>query len=167
MENLITRINNNSFWENISTWFDNLNGNLNVVIPLIGLIAGIVLYCMLKFDEYGRFLAAIMSIISLSFLIYAMINVYNNTNKTNTQPVQINEIKDLIHIDDDKLTIDPLTNKSNNLKYTNSKYDKDKKQIFKITKKDEFYEKYKLVDYYNNEIIISKEEYEELTKDGN
>ena len=80
-------------------------------------------------------------------------------------PVTIKEVKELIHIDDNKLTIDPLTNKDTTLKYKNPNYDNNKKQIFKI-EKDEFYENYKLIDQNNSEIKISKEEYEELIKKG-
>ena len=105
----------------------------------------------------------------IGFCIIGIFHYYNSNTYEHNEiktPVTIKEMKELIHIDDNKLTIDPLINKDTTLKYKNPNYDNNKKQIFKI-EKDEFYENYKLIDENNNEIKISKEEYEELTKKGN
>lgn len=81
----------------------------------------------------------------------------------------MSDIKELIHVEGNKLTIDPLTNKGKNYYYSNSRlfglYKNDERQLFRIDH-DDIFEKYKLVDEKNNEIKITKEEYEELTKDG-
>lgn len=83
--------------------------------------------------------------------------------------VKLSDIKELIHVEGNKLTIDPLTNKGKNYYYSNSglfgPYKNDERQLFRIDH-DDIFEKYKLVDEKNNEIKITKEEYEELTKDG-
>ena len=64
------------------------------------------------------------------------------------------------------MTIDPLTNKGKNYYYSDSdSYKNNKKQLFRIDH-DDIFEKYKLVDENNNEIKLTKEDYEELTKDG-
>ena len=83
----------------------------------------------------------------------------------------MSDIKELIHVEGNKLTIDPLTNKGKNYYYNNSglygigTYKNNERQLFRIDH-DDIFEKYKLVDEKNNEIKITKEEYEELTKDG-
>ena len=92
--------------------------------------------------------------------------VKNYNHQFEEQTVKLSDIKELIHVEGDKLTIDPLTNKSKNYYYSDSDvYRNNKKQLFKIDH-DDIFEKYKLVDENNNEIKLTKEEYEELTKKG-
>lgn len=79
------------------------------------------------------------------------------------QTVQLKDIKELIHVDGDKLTIDPLTNKSKNYYYNSDIYKNNERQLFRIDH-DDVFEEYQLVDKNNNKIKISKEDYKELRK---
>lgn len=92
--------------------------------------------------------------------------VKNYNHQFEEQIVKLSDIKELIHVERNKLTIDPLTNKSKNYYYSDSDlYKNNKKQLFRIDH-DDIFEKYKLVDENNNEIKLTKEDYEELTKEG-
>lgn len=105
-------------------------------------------------------------IVSSLFIATNTKKVKNYEQQFKEQTVQLKDIKELIHVEGDKLTIDPLTNKGKNYYYEKSKlYRNNEKQLFRIDH-DDVFEEYQLVDKNNNKIKISKEEYEELTKDG-
>ena len=105
-------------------------------------------------------------IVSSLFIATNTKKVKNYEQQFKEQTVQLKDIKELIHVEGDKLTIDPLTNKSKNYYYSDSdSYKNSKKQLFRIDH-DDVFEEYQLVDKNNNKIKISKEDYEELTKDG-
>lgn len=94
-----------------------------------------------------------------------LIVVYSNYPKehyTNLKLTELNEIQNLIHVKDDKLTIDKLPEY---YKYTDDKYDKNESQTFKI-EHDKFFDSYKLIHKDNKITEITKEEYEELIKKG-
>ena len=114
----------------------------------------------------------IIQILILTITLYGL-NVTFETEKVQNynhqfeeQTVQLKDIKELIHVEGNKLTIDPLTNKGKNYYYSDSdSYKNNKKQLFRINH-DDIFEKYKLIDENNNEIKLTKEDYEELTKEG-
>ena len=92
--------------------------------------------------------------------------VKNYNRQFEERTVKLSDIKELIHVEGNKLTIDPLTNKGKNYYYSDSdSYKNSKKQLFRIDH-DDIFEKYKLIDENNNEIKLTKEDYEELTKEG-
>lgn len=115
-----------------------------------------------------RFLPIIQTLI-LAITLYGLNEAFETKKAKNyeqqfkEQTVQLKDIKDLIHVDGDKLIIDPLTNKSKNYYYDSDIYKNNERQLFRIDH-DDIFEKYKLVDENNNEIKISKEDYEELRK---
>lgn len=86
---------------------------------------------------------------------------YPKEHYTNLKLTELNELQNLIHVKDDKLTIDNLPE---HYRYTNDKYDKNTTQTFKI-EHDKFFDTYKLVQKDNKITEITKEEYEELTKE--
>lgn len=88
---------------------------------------------------------------------------YPKENYTNLKLTELNEIENLIHVKDDKLTIDTLPEY---YRYTNDKYDKNTIQTFKI-EHDTFFNTYKLVHKDNKITEITKDEYEKLIKKGN
>lgn len=167
---------------------ENINVSENIINSIGGsllnvIIAGAVVYCLYDIvvlffsppiNNKERFLPIIKAII-LATILYGLNiaseseNVKNYNNQFKEQTVKLSDIKELIHVEGNKLTIDPLTNKSENYYYNNTglfgPYKNDEKQLFRIDH-DDVFEKYKLVDEKNNEIKITKEEYEELTKDG-
>lgn len=147
------------------------------------ILAGAVVYCLYDIfalffsppiNNKERFLPIIKAII-LATILYGLNiaseseNVKNYNKQFEEQTVKLSDIKELIHVEGNKLTIDPLTNKGKNYYYNNSglygPYKNNERQLFRIDH-DDIFEKYKLVDEKNNEIKITKEEYEELTKDG-
>lgn len=174
MNNLIEKITQTTEPSNLfQSLMVNLPIKLGLILLTVAFITFILLIVMLGYTHtmsmnlYRIFSLPI--VFGLGFCTLGIFQYYNsNSYEHNTIkiPVTIKDVKDLIHIDNNKLTIDPLTNKNTNLKYKNPNYDNNKKQIFKI-EKDEFYENYKLIDDNNSEIKISKEEYEELIKEGN
>lgn len=105
----------------------------------------------------------LMMLVVTGIILTLGYNHYPKEHYTNLKLTQLNEIQNLIHVKDNKLTIDKLPEY---YKYTNDKYDKNTTQTFKI-EHDEFFNTYKLIDKNNNIIEITKEEYEKLTKDGN
>lgn len=147
------------------------------------ILAGAVVYCLYDIfalffsppiNNKERFLPIIKAII-LATILYGL-NIGSESEKVKNynkqfeeQTVKLSDIKELIHVEGNKLTIDPLTNKGKNYYYNNSglygPYKNNERQLFRIDH-DDIFEKYKLVDEKNNEIKITKEEYEELTKDG-
>lgn len=174
MNNLIEKI---TYTSEPSQLYKSLIVNFPIKIGLmllaVTLITFILLIVMLGYKHtMSMNLYRIFSLPIVFGLGFCVLGIYFNYTSSSYEhnniktPVTIKDIKDLIHIDNDKLTIDPLTNKDTNLKYKNPNYDNNKKQIFKI-EKDEFYENYKLIDNNNNKINISKEEYEELRKGDN
>lgn len=151
---------------------------------LFTLIIGIaMLYCLYNLvallfsppiNNKERFLP-IIQIVILAITLYGLNEAFktekvkNYNHQFEEQTVKLSDIKELIHVEGNKLTIDPLTNKGKNYYYSNSGlyglYKNGEKQLFRIDH-DDIFEKYKLVDEKNNEIKITKEEYEELTKEG-
>lgn len=118
-----------------------------------------------------RFLP-IIQILILAITLYGLNEAFktekvkNYNHQFEEQSVKLSDIKELIHVEGNKLTIDPLTNKGKNYYYSDSdSYKNSKKQLFRIDH-DDVFEEYQLVDKNNNKIKISKEEYEQLTKDG-
>lgn len=99
-------------------------------------------------------------LIITGLLLTAGYTNYPKKHYTDLKLTQLNEIQNLIHVQDNKLTIDKLPEY---FKYTNDKYDKNTTQTFKI-EYDNFFNTYKLIDKNNNIIEITKEEYEMLTK---
>lgn len=148
---------------------------------LFTLIIGIVIiYCLYNIvglffsppiNNKERFLP-IIQILILAITLYGLNEAFktekvkNYNHQFEEQSVKLSDIKELIHVEGNKLTIDPLTNKGKNYYYSDSdSYKNSKKQLFRIDH-DDVFEEYQLVDKNNNKIKISKEEYEELTKDG-
>lgn len=148
---------------------------------LFTLIIGIaIIYCLYNIvglffsppiNNKERFLP-IIQILILAITLYRLNEAFktekvkNYNHQFEEQTVKLSDIKELIHVEGNKLTIDPLTNKGKNYYYEKSKlYRNNEKQLFRIDH-DDVFEEYQLVDKNNNKIKISKEEYEELTKDG-
>ena len=148
-------------------------------------IAGAILYCTYdiarlfftpainnkeRFLPIIRFFILAITLHSLN-VAFQTEKVKNYNHQFEEQKVQLSDIKELIHVEGDKLTIDPLTNKGKNYYYKNSGlygelYKNNERQLFRIDH-DDVFEEYQLIDKKNNKIKISKEEYEELTKKGN
>lgn len=148
---------------------------------LFTLIIGIaIIYCLYNIvglffsppiNNKERFLS-ILQISILAITLYGLNEAFktekvkNYNHQFEEQSVKLNDIKELIHVEGNKLTIDPLTNKGKNYYYSDSdSYKNSKKQLFRIDH-DDIFEKYKLIDENNNEIKLTKEDYEELTKEG-
>ena len=129
----------------------------------------VVLFFTPPINNKERFLPIIQTLI-LAITFYGL-NVAFKTEKVKNynhqfeeQSVKLTDIKELIHVERNKLTIDPLTNKDKNYYYSDSdSYKKNERQLFRIDH-DDVFEEYQLVDKNNNKIKISKEEYEELRK---
>ena len=145
---------------------------LNIFIGLIMLYCIYNLY-ILAFTVHinkKEVFTTIIKVIIVGSILFGL-NVVFQTEKSKNyrsqfaeHTVKLSDIKELIHVEGSKLTIEPLTNKSNNYYYYYSDiYKNNKNQLFRIDH-DDVFEKYKLVDEKNNEIKITKEEYEELTK---
>ena len=148
---------------------------------LFTLIIGIaIIYCLYNIvglffsppiNNKERFIP-ILQISILAITLYGLNEAFktekvqNYNHQFEEQTVQLKDIKELIHVEGNKLTIDPLTNKGKNYYYSDSdSYKNSKKQLFRIDH-DDIFEKYKLIDENNNEIKLTKEDYEELTKEG-
>lgn len=162
---------------------ENINVSDNIIYSIGSSLLTIVMvvatvycfYCMFvlfftpPINNKERFLPIIQTLI-LAITFYGL-NVAFETEKVKNynhqfeeQTVQLKDIKELIHVEGNKLTIDPLTNKSKNYYYSDSDwYKKNERQLFRIDH-DDVFEEYQLVDKNNNKIKISKEEYEELKK---
>ena len=104
----------------------------------------------------------LMMLVVTGIILTVGYNHYPKEHYTNLKITQLNEIQNLIHVKDNKLTIDKLPEY---YKYTNNKYNKNENQVFKI-EHDEFFNTYKLTDKDDNKIEISKEEYEMLKNKG-
>ena len=89
--------------------------------------------------------------ITISILLLFGYNYFeNNTIKdykkqNQIQNIPLTDVQELIHVESNNVTIDPIINKNNNYTYKNEKYNNAEQQKFKI--KDD------------NKIEISKEEY--------
>ena len=162
---------------------ENINVSDNIIYSIGSSLLTIVMvvatvycfYCMFvlfftpPINNKERFLPIIQTLI-LAITFYGL-NVAFETEKVKNynhqfeeHTVQLKDIKELIHVEGNKLTIDPLTNKSKNYYYFDSdSYKKNERQLFRIDH-DYVFEEYQLVDKNNNKIKISKEEYEELRK---
>lgn len=103
----------------------------------------------------------LMILITTGIILSIGYHNYPKEHYTDLKLTELNELQNLIHVKDDKLTIDTLPEF---YKYTNDKYDKNETQTFKI-EHDKFFDSYKLVHKDNKITEITKEEYEELTKE--
>lgn len=161
---------------------ENINVSDNIIYIggsslLTFIIAVAILYCL--YNIVTLFFAPprnnkecflpIIQILILAIILYGLNEAFktekvkNYNHQFEEQTVQLKDIKELIHVDGDKLTIDPLTSKSKNYYYNSDRYKNNKRQLFRIDH-DDVFEEYQLVDKNNNKIKISKEEYEELRK---
>lgn len=143
---------------------------------LFTLIIGIaIIYCLYNIvalfftppiNNKERFLPIIQTLI-LAITFYCLNEAFktekvqNYNHQFEVQTVKLSDIKELIHVEENKLTIDPLTNKGKNYYYSSDRYKDNEKQLFRIDH-DDIFEEYRLVDKNNNKIKISKEEYKEL-----
>lgn len=137
------------------------NGAL-FIFALIFANVGAVLIMILQENNIKFTQLILMMSIITGIILTLGYNNYPKENYTNLKLTELNEIQNLIHVKDDKLTIDNLPEY---YKYTNDKYDKNTTQTFKI-EHDTFFNTYKLVHKDNKITEISKEEYEELIKKG-
>lgn len=159
--------------ENINLSDNIINSVGSSLLNLV--IAAATVYCLYNIvvlfftppkNNKERFLPIIQTLI-LAITCYGLDVAFQTEKSKNyrhqfeEQTVKLSDIKELIHVDGDKLTIDPLTNKSKNYYYKFDNYKNNERQLFRIDHNDVF-EEYKLVDKNNNKIKISKEEYEEL-----
>lgn len=138
------------------------NGPLFIFL-IIFVNIGILLTAIVDETQLNFTELILMMLVVTGIILTVGYNHYPKEHCTNLKLTQLNEIQNLIHVKDDKLTIDKLPE---NYKYTNDKYNKNESQVFKI-EHDEFFNTYKLVDKNNNITEITNEEYEKLTKDGN
>ena len=164
---------------------ENINVSDNIIYSIGSILLNVIMaaatvYCLYNIvvlffkppiNNKERFLP-IIQILILAITFYGLNEAFktekvkNYNHQFEEQTVKLSDIKELIHVDGNKLTIDPLTNKGKNYYYSDSdSYKNNKKQLFRIDH-DDIFEKYKLVDENNNEIKLTKEDYEELTKDG-
>ena len=162
---------------------ENINVSDNIIYSLGSslltfIIAAATVYCLYyivglffspPINNKERFLP-IIQIVILAITLYGLNEAFktekvkNYNHQFEEQSVKLTDIKELIHVERNKLTIDPLTNKDKNYYYSDSdSYKNSKKQLFRIDH-DDVFEEYQLVDKNNNKIKISKEEYEELRK---
>ena len=162
---------------------ENINVSDNIIYSLGSslltfIIAAATVYCLYyivalffspPINNKERFLP-IIQILILAITLYGLNEAFktekvkNYNHQFEEQSVKLTDIKELIHVERNKLTIDPLTNKDKNYYYSDSdSYKKNERQLFRIDH-DDVFEEYQLVDKNNNKIKISKEEYEELRK---
>lgn len=106
-------------------------------------------------DKTGELLFAnIAALIAITLTISAYQHI---TDKETFNTTSLTEIKDAITVENDKVTIQPL---SHDYRYVGTR-NSDQKQIFKL-EEDNFFEKYQLVDQYGNKLSIDSEEYKML-----
>lgn len=135
------------------------NGALFIFALIFANVGAVLIIILQENNIKFTQLILIMSIIT-GIILTLGYNNYPKENYTNLKLTELNEIQNLIHVKDDKLTIDNLPEY---YKYTNDKYDKNTTQIFKI-EHDTFFNTYKLIHKDNKITEITKEEYEELKK---
>ena len=169
--------------DKIILYKENINVSDNIIYNLGSslltfIIATATVYCLYyivalfftsPINNKERFLP-IIQILILAITLYGLNEAFktekvkNYNHQFEEQTVKLSDIKELIHVEGDKLTIDPLTNKDKNYYYSDSdSYKKNERQLFRIDH-DDVFEEYQLVDKNNNKIKISKEEYKELKK---
>ena len=173
-------------------WFELFDALFTLVSPffIIALIIGILfaLHDIRRSYEYSKYedintdnfynkklkksiQKVIKYTITISILLLFGYNYFeNNTVKDYRKQIQIQNIpltgvQELIHVENNNVTIDPIINKNNNYTYKNKKFNNAEQQKFKI-EHDEFFNTYKLTDKDDNKIEISKEEYEMLKNKG-
>lgn len=142
--------------------------NIVIALAIIYCLYNIVgLFFSPPINNKERFLP-IIQIVILAITLYGLNEAFktekvkNYNHQFEEQTVKLSDIKELIQVEENKLTIDPLTNKGKNYYYEKSKlYKNNETQLFRIDH-DDIFEEYRLVDKNNNKIKISKEEYKEL-----
>lgn len=136
------------------------NGALFIFALIFANVGALLIIILEERDISFKEMISMFAIITGIILIVGYSN-YPKEHYTNLKLTELNEIQNLIHVKDDKLTIDTLPEY---YRYTNDKYDKNTTQTFKI-EHDIFFDSYKLVHKDNKITEITKEEYEELTKE--
>ena len=137
------------------------NGALFIFALIFANVGALLIITLEENDIRFTEMIPMFAIITGIILIVGYSN-YPKEHYTNLKLTELNEIQNLIHVKDDKLTIDKLPEY---YKYTNDKYDKNTTQTFKI-EHDIFFDSYKLIHKDNKITEISKEEYEKLIKEG-
>ena len=172
MNNLISKsivLTEEKYRNTIATETNNLSHILLVLIFFLTIFA-ITYYLSKKYIDFIAWIVSILTciisgllflvfIISLAWILIFKIN--SQPGKTMVQePVPINEIKDHIKIENNRLTINPLPE---NYQYQNKTLDKIKPHDFKI---DDVYREsnVKLIDSNNSIYEITHEQLEELKK---
>ena len=172
MNNLISKstvLTNDEYRNVITTETNNLSHILLVLIFFLTVFA-ITYYLSKKYIDFIAWIVSILTCIisGLLFLVFIIslasiliFKINSQPGKTMVQePVPINEIKDHIKIENNRLTINPLPE---NYQYQNKTLDKIKPHDFKI---DDVYREsnVKLIDSNNNIYEITQEQLEELKK---
>lgn len=111
-------------------------------------------------DKIGELMFAnVAAIIAITLTISAYQHI---TDKETYHVTSLTEIKDAITVENDKVTIAPLTQFNSEYRYAGTR-NSDQKQIFKL-EEDNFYERYQLVDQNGNKLSIDSEEYKMLNE---
>ncbi len=146
-----------------------------------------------NYSNFGAALVAVMSVIAVLMIFFALKTDYKEVKKSNQNavdlllvnacaifiaaatiiafnnlksdredynPTSLIEIKDAITIENDKVSIAPLTQFNSEYRYAGIR-NSNQKQIFKL-EEDNFFEKYQLVDQLGNKLLIDSEEYKML-----
>lgn len=137
------------------------NGALFIFALIFANVGALLIITLEESDISFTEMIPMFAIITGIILIVGYSN-YPKEHYTNLKLTELNEIQNLIHVKDDKLTIDKLPEY---YKYTDDKYDKNESQTFKI-EHDKFFDSYKLIHKDNKITEITKETYEELIKKG-
>ena len=103
--------------------------------------------------------ANVAAIIAITLTISAYQHI---ADKETFNVTSLTGIKDAITVENDKVTIAPLTQFSSEYQYAGTR-NSDQKQIFKL-EEDSFYERYQLVDQNGNKLSIDSEEYKMLNE---
>ena len=111
-------------------------------------------------DKIGELIFAnVAAIIAITLTISAYQHL---TDKETFNVTSLTEIKDAITVENDKVSIAPLTQFNSEYRYAGTRKS-DQKQIFKL-EEDSFFEKYQLVDQNGNKLSIDSEEYKMLNE---
>ena len=109
-------------------------------------------------DKIGELMFAnVSAIIAITLTISAYQHL---TDKETFNVTSLTEIKDAITVENDKVTIQSLSQFNSEYRYAGTR-NSDQKQIFKL-EEDNFFEKYQLVDQNGNKLSIDSEEYKML-----
>ena len=109
-------------------------------------------------DKIGELMSAnVAAIIAITLTISAYQHL---TDKETFNTTSLTDIKDAITVENDKVTIAPLTQFNSEYRYAGTR-NSDQKQIFKL-EEDNFYERYQLIDQNGNKLSIDSEEYKML-----